>query len=193
MPNALKITRSDGEGRLYYHAALFADRSTESAPALNRGVDISRLYYDADCEKDCVPLEVAKLTPGAKVKVQLTLNIPEDSYYLIVEDYIPAGTEILNQQLKTAQLGEEADSVEIFDADNPYANGWGWWLFSSPQIGDENISWTADYIPAGTYVLSYTLIPLQAGEYRVLPAHAWQSYFPEVQGTSAGEIFKIEE
>ncbi len=193
LPNALKITRSDGEGRLYYHAALFADRSAESAPALNRGVDISRLYYDADCEKDCVPLEVAKLTPGAKVKVQLTLNIPEDSYYLIVEDYIPAGTEILNQQLKTAQLGEEADSVEIFDADNPYANGWGWWLFSSPQIGDENISWTADYIPAGTYVLSYTLIPLQAGEYRVLPAHAWQSYFPEVQGTSAGEIFKIEE
>ena len=193
LPNALKITRSDGEGRLYYHAALFADRSAETAPALNRGMEISRLYYDADCEKDCIPLEVAKLTPGAKVKVQLTLNIPEDSYYLMVEDYIPAGTEILNQQLKTAQLGEEADSVSVFDADNPYANGWGWWLFSSPQIGDEKISWTADYIPAGTYVLSYTLIPLQAGEYRVLPAHAWQSYFPEVQGTSAGEIFKIED
>ena len=193
LPNALKITRSNGEGRLYYHAALFVNRSAETAPALNRGMEISRLYYDADCEKDCTPLDVAKLTQGAKIKVQLTLNISEDSYYLIVEDYIPAGTEILNRQLKTSQLGEESERVSIFDADNPYANGWGWWLFSAPQIGNENISWTADYVPAGTYMLSYTLIPLQAGEYRVLPAHTWQSYFPEVQGASAGEIFKIEE
>ncbi len=191
-PNALNITRDEGEGRLYYHAALFADRSAETAPSLNQGIEISRLYFDANCEKDCSPLDVAKLTSGAKVKVQLTLNITEDSYYLMVEDYIPAGTEILNQQLKTAQLGEEADSARIYAPDNPYADGWGWWLFSTPQIGDENITWSADYIPAGTYVLSYTLIPLQAGEYRVLPAHVWQNYFPEVQGASAGEIFRLE-
>ncbi len=191
-PNALNITRGEGEGRLYYHAALFANRSAETAPALNRGIEISRTYYDANCEKDCQPLDVAKLVSGAKVKVRLTLNISEDSYYLMVEDYIPAGTEILNRQLNTSQLGEESESASLYDPDNPYADGWGWWLFSSPQIGDENIQWTADYIPAGTYVLSYTLIPLQAGEYRVLPTHVWQSYFPEVQGTSAGEIFKIE-
>ena len=127
------------------------------------------------------------------MKVELTLNLPEDTYYLMVEDHIPAGTEILNQQLKTSELGEEADSIEIYDPDNPFANGWGWWLFSAPQIGDENIQWSADYIPAGTYILSYTLLPLQAGEYRVLPAHAWQSYFPEVQGASVGEVLKIEE
>jgi hypothetical protein len=40
-------------------------------------------------------------------------------------------------------------------------------------------------------VLTYTLIPLQAGEFHVLPAHAWQSFFPEVQGTSAGAVFEI--
>jgi hypothetical protein len=33
---------------------------------------------------------------------------------------------------------------------------------------------------------------LQAGEFRVLPAHAWQAFFPEVQGTSAGAVFVIE-
>ena len=193
VPNALNITRGEGVGRLYYRAALFADRAAETAPALNQGMEISRVYYDADCKENCAPLDLVKLTTGAKVKVRLTLSVPEDSYYLMVEDYIPAGAEILNQQLKTSQLGEEADSVEIYDPDNPFADGWGWWLFSAPQIGDENVQWSADYLPAGTYVLSYTLIPLQAGEYRVLPAHAWQSYFPEVQGASVGEVFKIVE
>jgi hypothetical protein len=50
---------------------------------------------------------------------------------------------------------------------------------------------TSDYLPDGTYILTYTLIPLQAGEFRVLPAHAWQSFFPEVQGTSAGAVVEI--
>ncbi|MBT7601862.1 MAG: hypothetical protein HN560_12400 [Anaerolineae bacterium] len=193
LPNALNITRGEGVGRLYYRAALFADRAAETAPALNQGMEVSRIYYDADCEKDCPPLDGAKLTPGARVKVQITLSIADDSYYLMLEDHIPAGAEILNQQLKTSQLGVDADSVQLYDPDNPFADGWGWWYFSAPQIGDENIRWAADYLPAGTYVLSYTIIPLQAGEYRVLPAHAWQSYFPEVQGASAGELFVVRE
>ena len=193
LPNALNITRAEGVGRLYYRAALFADRAAETAPALNQGMEISRVYTDFDCEEECPPLSTAQLIPGAKLKVQLTLNLPEDSYYVMVEDAFPAGTEILNQRLKTAQLGEPSESTELYDPENPFANGWGWWLFSDPQIGDERIEWAADYLPAGTYVLSYTLIPLQAGEYRVLPAHAWQSYFPEVQGTSAGEVFRIRE
>ncbi len=191
LPNALNITRGEGVGRLYYRAALFVNRAAESAPALNQGMEVTRTYYDAHCESDCVPLNGIQLMNGAQVKVQITLTLPEDSYYIMVEDTIPAGTEILNQQLKTAEQGVDATDVQVYDPNNPFAKGWGWWLFRAPEIGDESIHWSADYLPAGAYVLSYTLIPLQAGEYRVLPAHAWQSFFPEVQGASAGEMFII--
>jgi uncharacterized protein YfaS (alpha-2-macroglobulin family) len=110
----------------------------------------------------------------------------------MVEDHIPAGMEILDRNLKTSQLGVDSTDVQIqFDDASPFANGWGWWLFNEPQIHDDGILFTADYLPAGTYVLTYTLVPLQAGEFRVLPAHAWQSFFPEVQGTSAGTVFEI--
>jgi uncharacterized protein YfaS (alpha-2-macroglobulin family) len=124
----------------------------------------------------------------------LTLVLPHDSHYVMVEDFIPAGMEILNRSLKTSQQGmEETDaSAQVqFDDRNPFADGWGWWLFHEPQIRDDGILFSADYLPAGTYVLTYTLVPLQAGEYRVLPAHAWESFFPEVQGTSAGAVFEI--
>ena len=193
LPNALNLTRGAGEGSLYYRAALTVYRPAESAEALNRGIEITRNYYDAACQEDCSPLTETKLAEGRSIRAQLTLNVPEDSYNLIVEDFIPAGTEILNRRLKTAQRGFETEEISLYDAAHPFADGWGWWLFSAPQIGDESIRWTADYLPAGTYLLSYTLVPMQVGEYRVLPAHAWQKYFPEVQGTSAGEIFNIKD
>jgi len=45
----------------------------------------------------------------------------------------------------------------------------------------------------GTYELTYTLVLVNPGEYQVLPARAWQFYFPEVQGNSEGDVFKISE
>jgi uncharacterized protein YfaS (alpha-2-macroglobulin family) len=130
--------------------------------------------------------------PTSKLAARLTLTLPNDSYYVTLEDFIPAGTEILNQTLKTSQQGEEATVVQVvYDADNPFARGWGWWYFDEPQIHDDRITWTADYLPAGTYELTYSLLPAQAGEFHVLPAHAWQAFFPDVQGTSAGTIFEI--
>jgi uncharacterized protein YfaS (alpha-2-macroglobulin family) len=131
------------------------------------------------------------------ITARLTLVLPHDSHYVMVEDFIPAGMEILNRSLKTSQQGLEGTEAgvqvqpEQFDASDPFAEGWGWWLFHEPQIRDDGILFSADYLPAGTYELTYTLVPLQAGEYRVLPAHAWESFFPEVQGTSAGALFEI--
>jgi uncharacterized protein YfaS (alpha-2-macroglobulin family) len=64
-------------------------------------------------------------------------------------------------------------------------------MFNAAQIYDDHISWTASYLPAGTYDLTYTLTVMQPGEYHLLPAHAWMFYFPEVQGNSAGGILEI--
>ena len=60
------------------------------------------------------------------------------------------------------------------------------------MVHDEYVSWNAEYLPAGTYELVYTLVVLQPGEFQVIPAQANQVYFPEVQGTSAGEVFEVE-
>jgi uncharacterized protein YfaS (alpha-2-macroglobulin family) len=137
-----------------------------------------------------------------QVLVRLNLILPQDAFYVILEDYIPAGAELLDTSLKTSQLGgpdlSELDVTDqaltpeaLFEAQNPFSAGWGWWLFQKPQIFDDHITWSADYLPAGSYVLEYIFTALQPGEFRVLPAHAHQLYFPEVQGSSAGTIFMI--
>jgi hypothetical protein len=202
LPNLLTIQREAGVGRLYYRAVLNVNRPVEDVKPIDEGMRIDRVYRAGDCTSDstnssvrnCPPLSTLQLGSDKPITAQLTLVLPHDSHYVMVEDFIPAGMEILNRSLKTSQQGIEETNASAqvqFDDRNPFADGWGWWLFHEPQIRDDGILFSADYLPAGTYVLTYTLVPLQAGEYRVLPAHAWESFFPEVQGTSAGAAFEI--
>jgi uncharacterized protein YfaS (alpha-2-macroglobulin family) len=198
-------------GRLYYRAVLNINRPAEDVEPLEAGMRIDRVYTASNCAstlrqaqgdasgsarrsaRTCPPLSTLALGADQPITAHLTLVLPHEAYYVMVEDFIPAGMEILNRSLRTSQQGlESTEEVQVqFDDSDPFAEGWGWWLFHEPQIRDDGILFTADHLPAGTYVLTYTLIPVQAGEYRVLPAHAWQAFFPEVQGTSAGAVFEI--
>ena len=197
-PNALRIRHEAGDGKLYYRAALRLERPAETAAPLDRGLSISRAYYPAgqDCRiKPCAPIQSASLGGAVgpqPILVRLTLTVPHDVYYVQVEDFIPAGAEVVNPELKTSQQAAAGEAEAMrYDPRNPYANGWGGWLFGQPAVYDDHLAWGADYLPAGTYELAYVLAPLQAGEFRLLPARAWMTYFPEVQGTSAGAIFTI--
>jgi uncharacterized protein YfaS (alpha-2-macroglobulin family) len=202
-PNLLTIQREEGLGRLYYRAVLNVNRPVEEVEPIEAGMRIDRVYTASDCAstsgapprsaRTCPPLSTLRLSADQALTAQLTLVLPHEASYVMVEDFIPAGMEILNRSLKTSQQGMDgSEEVQVqFDDSDPFAEGWGWWLFHEPQIRDDGILFTADHLPAGTYVLTYTLIPVQAGEYRVLPAHAWEAFFPEMQGTSAGAVFEI--
>jgi uncharacterized protein YfaS (alpha-2-macroglobulin family) len=185
-PNALNIQRESGPGRLYYTAYLNVLRPVEDVAALNAGFGVTRQYCQGGLDDESGCTSVSEAAVGELVTARLTITLEQDAYYLVVEDYIPAGAEILNTSLKTSQLGA-AD----FDVRTPYSDGWGWWFFNEPQIYDDHIAWAVDYLPSGTYELTYTLVPTQPGEFHVIPARAWQFYFPEVGGNSAGAIFEI--
>lgn len=194
--NQIQIERGDGSGRLYYQAFLEVDRPVESAPAVERGISITRSFTATGlgCEQaNCPPTSEVKISnPGPILLVRLSLTLAHDVSNLVVEDTIPAGTEILNSQLKTSQqnLPEVVNPPEFNPAD-PFGQGWGWWLFHEPQIYTTHIRWMADSLPAGTYQLTYRLVVIQPGEYRLIPARAFEYYSPDVQGSSAGGVLTI--
>jgi len=193
-PNALIVQRDPGTGRLYYTAALEVSRPVEDVAPLQQGISVSRAYYPTgeSCTIEaCEAVQAART--GDLLRVRVTLTLDQQAYYLFLEDYIPAGAEVLDTSLKTSQqsIPQEAPAEPLYDPRHPFGGGWGWWRFSKPRIFDDHITWAAGFLPAGTYELTYTLVINQPGEYRVLPAHAWQFYFPEVQGNSAGAVFAI--
>jgi len=190
-PNGLVIQRTGGPGRLYYAAHLNVIRPAVDVAPLNRGIEVNREY-----QTNVPSISGSLPTVGDLLLVRIALTLEHDTHHLILEDYIPAGAEILDTSLNTSQIGVnpcETEGEVCYSPAAPFAGGWGWWLFQDPMIYADHVAWAMDFIPAGTYELTYTLVLTHPGEYQVLPARAWQFYFPEVQGNSAGELFKIEE
>ncbi|MEN4041440.1 MAG: Ig-like domain-containing protein, partial [Anaerolineaceae bacterium] len=135
--NVLRLRRESGVGRLYYRAFLQLDRPVEMAEPVARGVHIERRYYLAnqDCRADtCTPQDTFDVGRETQVLVRLTLTLPESMHYLVVEDFIPAGAEIVDTSLKTTQLSQGDPAYHLL---NPFDLGWRSWIFGSPHIGKD--------------------------------------------------------
>ena len=197
-PNMLMIERGPGAGTLHYRLDLQTYQNPSEASAINRGIIVQRDYYLAETgcpgDENCTPIDSLSSDPNdpsQMITTAITLNVSQDMYHFMLEDNIPSGTEVLDPALLTTQT-LPVDALLEYDPLEPFKNGWGWWYFNDPQIFDDHIAWYAEFLPAGTYLLTYELLPTHRGTFQVLPARAWQYFYPEVQGTSSGTIFSID-
>jgi uncharacterized protein YfaS (alpha-2-macroglobulin family) len=203
--NLLTVARADGNGRLYYSAHLEVYLPVEEIEPAERGVIVSRSYKLESClaekatDKTVVCNEVREAKLGDVIRVDLTIIAPNDLYYVVVEDPLPAGAEAIDTGLATTSLlamdptlartsrtflGEEVIS------DRPYY--WWWWnWYSRSELRDEKVVLFADFLSKGTYEYSYTMRATLPGDYHVIPTVASEFYFPEVFGRSDGRLLSI--
>src|SRR5690606_24380376 len=183
--NELVISRTEGEGNLYYTAHLRAFLPVPEVEPVNNGLIIERRYILTGDESE-TPISEAHV--GDTVQVRLTIIVPETRHYVVVEDPIPAGTDAVNPDLNISQ---QIGTRPAINREDPLSQGWGWWWFSEIEFRDEKVVLYATYLPAGTYEFVYTIRAGLPGEYNVIPATGYQFYFPEVYGRSAGSSFTI--
>ena len=182
---------SGSPGNLYYAAYLTYFKPVEEVKALDRGVIVSRQYRLAD-EVD--GKAISEATVGDVIEVKLTLVAPNDLHYVVVEDFFPAGAEAIDTSLATTSVVGEPPELSRTDRSNPWGRrGYGWWYFSHAELRDEKAVLFATFLPKGTYEYTYQIRASLPGEYRVIPTHAEEMYFPEVFGRGDGGLFKISE
>ena len=190
--NFLIFEHGDGPGRLYYTAHLNAFIDAEAVEPVSRGVTVQRTYYDAACDpadEACEPID--SIEAGQRVRVELTIVAPNDLTYARVEDPIPAGAEAVDPGLETTAAGLGG---EIERADRDYRYGyWGWWRFDEIEYRDDRVVFYSNFLSAGTYQYTYFLETTIPGDFQVRPAVAYEEFFPEVFGRSAGMLFTISE
>jgi hypothetical protein len=205
MVNRLAIERdpisgdvSEGSpGRLYYAAYLTYYKPVQEVKGLDRGIIVSRQYFlqnSTPSEEEGQgegPITEAKV--GDIIQVKLTLIAPNDLYYVVVEDPFPAGTEGVDASLATTSVVGEQPELTRTDRRNPWGGGYGWWYFSHSELRDEKAALFATYLPKGTYEYTYSIRASIPGEFRVIPTHAEQMYFPEVFGRGDGGLFRVTE
>jgi hypothetical protein len=177
----LVFRRGEGKGSLYYTANLQITQPVEAVKPLNRGFSLNRKYL-----VNGKAVNEAKV--GDLITVSLEITVNRGVYYVVIDDPIPAGTEMVDSSLRTTpQNVGTTPAIERID----YKYGWGWWWFSDTQLKTEKAVLNARYLPAGTYQYTYTIKATTPGVYRVIPPNGNEFYFPEVFGRGAGSLFTV--
>ncbi|MCD6291660.1 MAG: Ig-like domain-containing protein [Anaerolineae bacterium] len=189
--NRLVIQRSalegqTGQGRLYYTTRLKYYLPVDAIEAKDRGVIVARRYVLEDAPER--PITQAKV--GDIIRVELTIIAPSDLHYLVVEDPLPAGAEAIDTSLRTVSKTYKGAELKTAPAgeEEPW---WSRWLPEHTELRDEKVALFATWLPKGTYQYTYQIRASLPGRFLVLPATAYEMYFPEVWGRSSGGVFTI--
>ena len=184
--NRLAIGRTAGGGRLYYSSYLNLYLPVDQVKAVDNGVTISRQYY----QKDDLDTPITSAKKGELLVARLNLTVPDDRYYLLVEDFLPAGLESVDSSLLTSQQQTDPNlPLGFTQKDTRW--GWGWWYFNHIELRDEKVAISAEYLPAGTYEYTYLVRASTVGTYHVIPPTAYEFYFPDLYGRGDGSIFTV--
>ncbi len=206
--NALVLGRTatggqtaDSAGAMYYTAYLRTFLPVQEIEPANRGFAVSREYRLADCgnpppapgqpEKECPATTSAKV--GDVIQVKVTLVVPHSSYYVMVEDPLPAGMEVVDTSLRTTSQQVEGPQVEKNSEKDPSQKiGW-WWTPTHVDLRDDKAVLFATSLDPGSYQFTYSIRASLPGTFMTLPVTASQMYFPDVWGRGAGSQFVVTE
>jgi len=177
------IIQKHGSGRLYYRIALNYAPTNLQLNAVNYGFKVERTYVPVDDSTDVQKQADGtwKFKLGAKIQVLLTMTTTQRRYHIALVDYLPAGCEPVNTQLKGTLTGETDSSVTR--AKHNYYFGWT----DHENLRDERAEAFRSLLWPGVYQWSYVMRATSAGTFIMPPAKAEEMYSPENFGRSATE------
>ncbi|CAF1210819.1 unnamed protein product [Didymodactylos carnosus] len=111
--NKNPIMQKVGNGRFFYRVALKYASSSLQLSAVNCGFKIEQTYTAVNDSSHVRKQsdDTWKLKLGEKVKVMITMTTTQRRYHIALVDYLPAGCEPLNTQLKGTLTGDTQSSV----------------------------------------------------------------------------------
>ncbi len=165
-------------GRLYYALTLSLSRAPGEGniPALQaheRSIGIQREYrlYEG---RESTP--ATGFQPGDLVQVNLTLDVPEESWYVVVDDPLPAGFEALNERLGTTSHVATLDQEPVYY--------WQEYGYNRKDVRDERVTFFITHLEPGRQTLTYLVRAITGGSFTALPTQVYPMYEPEVWSRS---------
>ncbi|MEA3401538.1 MAG: alpha-2-macroglobulin family protein [Armatimonadota bacterium] len=173
---------SPGAGRLYYTLELSQHVRADLATPVTGGsaLVLERTYRQVKTPArrglalldQTVPGRRTRYRSGDVVEVTLTVRAGRAHEFLVIEDPIPAGCEVI---------------------DRGRLRQWEWDRWWSDQIvRDEMVAFAVKFLPIGARTLSYRMRAEVPGRYRAMPTVAYNMYDPTVRSYGAADEFVIE-
>lgn len=164
-----------GAGTLYYSLAQVYAPEHYDHP-IQAGFEVSRQLLTLAGE----PVE--HVHAGERYRITLTVRTSAPRHFVVLEDYVPAGLEIVNPSLAT-----ESGQLQHTLSDANAAS-----YFTHAEKYDGHVAAFADYLPAGTYTYSYAVSALAAGEFAWPCAWVSEMYDPSVFGRNTTASLTIQ-
>ncbi|MBI3006221.1 MAG: hypothetical protein HYY49_12520, partial [Ignavibacteriales bacterium] len=172
--------KKQGAGRLYYTVRMNYYPKAETK-AKEEGISVTKEISDLASSTG----EQSSIKAGTMAKITLTVSSNQDRNFIVVDDPIPAGFEIVNTSFETtstAEIEEEQNSQEK------------WWRnpFQHREMYDDRALFFADYFAAGVYTVSYLVRVTSFGTFQMPATRAEGMYEPEVFGQTSSKSMRVE-
>ena len=183
--NFLEFNKSDknifNNGSLYYDLGLKYYLTGGNVAPRDEGFSITRGFYNLDDIQNKTPLKL--VNTGDVVKAHIEIIVPNTRRFVAIEDYIPAGLEIINMDLATEQKSLKFTEKEVTNRI----------LYPDfKEIRDDRYFVYKEYLTPGVYEFDYYVRALVKGDYLKLPTIVSEMYNPENFGRTQSEKFKVE-
>lgn len=176
--------RLKGQGKAFYTLVQEYASLGENEQAIGTAIKVQRTYSRLVYGKGSQGSGKVErkpftgiLHPGDELEVRLTLNANTSYDYLMLEDPLPRG-------------------MEVLEKDFTWTNLWcrNWWLgYSHKELRDDRMVYFQTHGRAGKVEFNYILRAERLGTYHALPARAEMMYKPEVFGASTEQLIRIVE
>jgi uncharacterized protein YfaS (alpha-2-macroglobulin family) len=178
--NRVRLERDRSNGRLYYkitQRALIAGSTDRAAGP----IAVTRTYLDPKSNKP-----ITTVQPGDVIKVEVKVTMPDEGWYVAIEDPLPGGMEGVNEHLNTtsytARQGYYEEGDDFFYQDYGYNN---------KEIHDDRVVFFVTHLNKGSRTFTYLARATQAGAFNIMPAQVYLMYAPEQWGRSASGTIRV--
>lgn len=217
-PPVLAMERS-GSGTLYGRASLRWAPADPFQPAADEGFVVTRRYEAVDDPDDVWRDEEGawRIRAGARVRVRVTVAVPERRHQVRLRDPVPAGLEPVNPRVEGPGLPDDPEArAEAQPVGTPSCrllapaadpgSAWANWTeclfharvarggpwYSHREVGRDRLAAFAPLVPAGTYETTYLARATAPGRYAVAGSEVHESLSPGTRGRGGAHRVIIE-
>ncbi|MFH0856787.1 MAG: hypothetical protein V1860_02725, partial [bacterium] len=178
-----KENHNNLKNTFYYDMSLKYYLPIDNIAPRDEGFTIKRGFYAIDDENFEHPLKTAKI--GDVLNGHIEIIVPKYRNFAALEDFIPAGVELINFNLETSDQSLKEEEPRGFYYDETLLRP------DNEEFRDDRLMLFKENLSPNTYHYEYFIRALVPGKFHHLPAIISEMYTPENFGRTNGEYFEV--
>jgi alpha-2-macroglobulin len=180
----IKQNLNEEKNTFYYDMVLKYFLKADEIATRDEGFHIERAYYKNDDSSD--KREIREAEVGDVLKGRIKIIVPKERQYVKLDNFIPAGFELINFNLATENQSLNKQEENFNDLGNSN-------LLYPDYVENRNdrLVLFMNNLAPGEYIYEYYIRVLIPGKYKELPARISEIYRNENFGRTEGDFFII--